>query len=150
MSNLESYELREKIMYAATNALNNLTAYGRKNGDWAVHSIGHTLSVLYDVPHGASLSIGYPAWMRLHKDRAGDRIVELGKNLFNTSSVDETIAELEKLFVSLSSPVRLSDIGIDALEKGEEIINTMISNNVSGNHYKLEEEHYRELVKQMA
>jgi alcohol dehydrogenase YqhD (iron-dependent ADH family) len=150
MNNLENYALREKIMYAATNALNNLTAYGRKNGDWAVHSIGHTLSVLYDVPHGASLSIGYPAWMRLHKERAGERIVELGKNLFNASSVDETVAELEKLFVSLSSPIRLSDLGIDAREKGEEIVQTMISNKVGGNHHKLREEDYGVLVRLMA
>ena len=69
MKDPENYLLREKIMYAATNALNNLTFYGRKSGDWGVHSIGHVLSVLYDIPHGASLSIAYPAWLRLHQDR---------------------------------------------------------------------------------
>jgi hypothetical protein len=137
-------------MYAATNALNNLTAYGRKNGDWGVHSIGHTLSVLYDVPHGASLSIAYPAWMRVLSERAGERILELGRNLFHTSSIEETVANLEKLFTSLSSPIRLSQAGISTAEKGEEIINTMIFNKVGGNHFRFDEEDYRLLVRLMA
>jgi len=150
MDQLDSYELREKIMYAATNALNNLTSYGRKNGDWGVHSIGHVLSVLYDVPHGASLSIGYPAYLRLLRDKAGDRIIELGRNLFNTSTVDETILEMEKLFTSLASPTRLSHCGISVAEKGQEIVKTMISNEVGGNHYKLIEADYRSLIELMA
>lgn len=150
MANPDSYELREKIMYAATNALNNLTAYGRKNGDWGVHSIGHTLSVLYGVPHGASLSIAYPAWMRLLRDRAGDRISELGKHLFSVNSVDETISELENLFTSLASPIRLSQIGLSDEKTLQEIVNTMTTNRVGGNHHKLNEEDYRELVRLMA
>ena len=47
MNDLQDYDLRARIMYAATMALNNLTMYGRESGDWGVHSIGHVLSVLY-------------------------------------------------------------------------------------------------------
>jgi len=60
LNDLENYTLREKIMYAATMALNGLTMQGKKSGDWGVHSIGHLLSLIYDVPHGASLTIVYP------------------------------------------------------------------------------------------
>jgi alcohol dehydrogenase YqhD (iron-dependent ADH family) len=55
MENLSDYDLRAKIMWAATNALNGLTSYGRTSGDWGVHGLGHILSLLYDTPHGASL-----------------------------------------------------------------------------------------------
>ena len=149
MNNLEDYSLRAKIMYAATNALNNLTSYGRKNGDWGVHDIAHVLSVLYDVPHGASLSIVYPAWLRLHRQRAGERIAELGRNLFNTSSLDETIKRLETFLSSIDCPIRLSQINLKAEEKGAEILETMIINEVEGNHHKLDETDYRELIRLM-
>jgi alcohol dehydrogenase YqhD (iron-dependent ADH family) len=149
MDDLENYALREKIMYAATSALNNLTMYGRKNGDWGVHSLGHVLSVLYDVPHGASLSIIFPAWMKLLKEKAGDRIIELGMNLFDVDTVEETIFELEQFFVSIECPTRLADVNIDIKEKGEEIVQTMKANEASGNHHKLGESDYRRLIELM-
>ena len=150
VDNLTDYSLREKIMYAATSALNNLTGYGRKNGDWGVHSIGHVLSVLYDVPHGASLSVAYPAWLRLHLNRDPGRISELGKNLFGTATPIETIESLESFFIKIGSPVRLASCGIDASVKGDEIFRTLKANKVAGNHHKLTDEDYRELIKLMA
>ncbi len=150
MDNLSDYGLREKIMYAATSALNNLTGYGRKNGDWGVHSIGHVLSVLYDVPHGASLSVAYPAWLRLHLTRDPGRISELGKNLFGTTTPIEAIEGLESFFTKIGSPVRLASCGIDASQKGEEIFRTLKANKVGGNHHKLTDEDYRELIGLMA
>jgi alcohol dehydrogenase YqhD (iron-dependent ADH family) len=150
MTDLTNYDLREKIMYAATSALNNLTMYGRKYGDWGVHSIGHVLSVLYDVPHGASLSIAYPAWMKLHLNRCPERIEQLGYHLFGTQTAEETIAEFENFFRKIQSPLTLKSLGIDAAAKGEEIFNTMKSNRVGGNHHKLNDDDYRELIRLMA
>jgi alcohol dehydrogenase YqhD (iron-dependent ADH family) len=150
MADPGSYPLREKIMYAATCALNNLTIYGRKNGDWGVHAIGHVLSVLYNVPHGASLSIAYPAWMRLHLARTPDRIHQLGKNLFGADSAEATVNHLESFFISIGSPVRLSDLKINVTEKGEEIFRTLHSNKSGGNYHKLNDADFRELIRLMA
>ncbi|MCK5338707.1 MAG: iron-containing alcohol dehydrogenase [Bacteroidales bacterium] len=148
MNDLTNYDLRARIMYAATMALNNLTAYGRKSGDWGVHSIGHVLSVLYDVPHGASLSIAYPAWLRLHKDRSADRIIQLGKNLFNVSTVDETINQLEDFFTSIGSPIRLSQTSYGDYSESK-IIDTLRSNKASGMHHRLSGEDHNRLVEIM-
>jgi hypothetical protein len=137
-------------MYAATCALNNLTIYGRKNGDWGVHSLGHTLSVLYDIPHGASLSIVYPAWLRFHLAKIPDRIAELGKNLFGVNTAEETIAALEGFFKTVQSPVRLSEAGINIADKGDEIFRTFVSNRAEGNLHKFNEEGYLELIRLMA
>lgn len=63
LNDLENYELRARLMYAATLALNGTTMNGRATGDWGVHSIGHVLSLLYDTSHAASLSIAEPAWI---------------------------------------------------------------------------------------
>ncbi|HSG67193.1 MAG TPA: iron-containing alcohol dehydrogenase [Bacteroidales bacterium] len=145
MDDLQNYDLRARIMYAATAALNNLTMYGRVSGDWGVHGIGHILSVLYDVPHGASLSITYPAWMRLRREKAGDRIRFLGENLFGTNTIDECILGFEAFFTRIQSPVRISQTSYGNYNK-EEIIATMKANKVSGAHHKMEGDDYQRLL----
>lgn len=144
MENLDSYELRARIMWAATCALNNITIYGRLSGDWGVHAIGHVLSFLYDTPHGATLSIVYPAWMRTLKERAGERILQLGKSLFGATSADDTIDELEAYFKSLGSPVRCHEAGIAASKK-KEILELMNRNQAEGTNFKLSDSE-RELL----
>jgi len=145
LNDLGNYDLRARIMYAATNALNNLLLYGRESGDWGVHSIGHVFSVLYDVPHGASLSIAYPAWLKLQQDRIPGRIAELGKNIFNTSNANDTIAELESFFEAIGSPVRLGTTGISSTQKNN-IIQNMIDKEVEGSHHKLSHQGYDTLI----
>jgi len=148
LRDLENYELRAKIMWAATNALNNLTTYGRESGDWGVHALGHVLSFLYDTPHGATLSIVYPAWMRQLKNRAGERIVQLGRNLFNTKSVGDTILSLEDLFKKLGSPVRCQHAGIDE-SKREDILHLMNRNRAEGTNFKFNDREREELLGHM-
>jgi alcohol dehydrogenase YqhD (iron-dependent ADH family) len=106
--------------------------------------------VLYDVPHGASLSVVYPAWLKLQKDRIPERIAELGLNLFGKSGPDEAIAGLESFFSSLDSPVRLRDININVSEKRKEIYEGLIIGEAGGSHHKLSKEDYHELIDLMA
>jgi alcohol dehydrogenase YqhD (iron-dependent ADH family) len=139
MKDLGNYELRAKIMWAATNALNNLTTYGRASGDWGVHALGHVLSFLYDTAHGATLSIMYPAWMRVMNDRAGDRILEIGNALFHTETIESTISAFEDLFSQLGSPVRCQEMSIDVSKK-DEILSLMNRNRAGGMHHQLSDE----------
>jgi alcohol dehydrogenase YqhD (iron-dependent ADH family) len=145
LNDLCNYDLREKIMYAATMALNGLTLQGKKSGDWAVHGIGHILSLLYDIPHGASLTIVYPAWMKHNIDRAGSRIASLGSGIFNeTLTAAQSVDRIEALFREVECPVRLSETGV-AFEKNK-ILDLLILNKVSGSNYKLKEADLREIV----
>ncbi len=148
MEDLESYELRASIMWAATNALNNTTMYGRVSGDWGVHALGHILSFLYDTPHGATLSIIYPAWLRLMKERAGKRIIQLGQQLFGVDTVEETITSLESFFQKLGSPVNCKEAGIAASKK-EEILDLMNRNRAQGMNHQLSDEERKELLNHM-
>jgi alcohol dehydrogenase YqhD (iron-dependent ADH family) len=146
LADLQNYEYREKIMFAATMALNGMTMYGRSTGDWGVHSAGHCLSLLYDVPHGASLTIVYPAWMRHFKTQAGHRIVQLGSGLFDeTLTADETIDRIEAFFKSLGCPIRLSDLKIPG-DPGQPLFESMVHNKVNGGNLKMKEEDYRALI----
>ncbi len=145
MNDLENYELRARIMWAATNALNNTTMYGRKSGDWGVHALGHVLSFLYDTPHGASLSILYPAWLITMKERAKERIGKLGSELFGTNDSDQTIEAFKDLFDKLGSPVRCQDSGIDPSSK-KEILEFMNKNSASGLNFKLSDDDRKEIL----
>jgi len=136
MNDPANYDLRARIMWAATNALNNTTIYGRDSGDWGVHALGHVLSFLYDTAHGATLSIIYPAWLKVMKERAGEQIREIGMALFGTDTVEAAIAEFEALFTTLGSPVRCQQASIDDSKKGE-ILSLMNRNKAGGLHYRL-------------
>jgi alcohol dehydrogenase YqhD (iron-dependent ADH family) len=146
MNDLHNYEYRERIMFAATMALNGMTMYGRSTGDWGVHSAGHCLSLLYDVPHGASLTIIYPAWMRHFKAQLADRIAELGTGLFDeTLTADESIDRIEAFFKSLGCPTRLSDMNIPG-DLRQPIFESMVHTKVNGGNMKMKEEDYRALI----
>jgi alcohol dehydrogenase YqhD (iron-dependent ADH family) len=148
MADLENYELRARIMWAATNALNNITLYGRAYADWGVHALGHVLSFLFDTPHGASLSIMYPAWMKIMEHRAGPRITALGKVVFGTEGVDDTIQAFKALFGQLGSPLSCAEGGIDRSQRGE-ILSLMNKNRSGGLHHKLSDQE-REAILDLA
>jgi hypothetical protein len=147
MSNLHGYDERAAIMYDATMALNTMTGNGKGGGDWGVHAMGHILSLLHDVPHGASLSIIFPAWMKHNLEKGAERqIAKLGTLLFGKADAANTIARLEDFFRQIGSPVRLSEVGISE-EKFEGIIEHMIRNKAEGRSYKLAEADYRNIMK---
>ncbi len=131
MEKPEDYTLRARIMLAATTALNGLVSYGRLNGDWTSHALGHQLSLLFDTAHGASLSIVFPAWMKHMKPRIGSRLEKLGEDLFGNPSADHAIEGLESFFKRVLCPVRLKEIGI-APDQNEKILALMNKNKCNG------------------
>lgn len=146
LENHSDYDLRARIMYAATMALNGLTGYGKVSGDWAVHGIGHVLSLLYDTPHGASLTIAYPAWLKFFKEPMNDRIAALGTEIFREPmDADEAIFRIEGLFKQIGCPVRLSEINVGPDQK-EKLIAGFVSNRVNGGNMKMTEEDYPKLI----
>jgi alcohol dehydrogenase YqhD (iron-dependent ADH family) len=146
LKDLKNYSLREKIMYSATMALNGLTLQGRNGGDWGVHSLGHILSLLYDIPHGASLTIVYPAWMRFMEKRMPERIALLGSEIFETPLTSgESINKIEEFFRDIECPVRLSEMALPGVQK-EMICKAMVSNKVSGSNLKMKEADYKEII----
>jgi alcohol dehydrogenase YqhD (iron-dependent ADH family) len=151
MNDLHNTDLRARIMYAATCALNGMTFPGKKYGDWAVHGIGHCLSVMYDTAHGATLSIAYPAWLKIHAERIPERIALLGKELFHTTTAEETIDRLTAFFSLLGSPVTLAEAGIKAGNHDkQQFLSVMNKNKVDGLVYKLSAEDHHTLFELMA
>jgi len=148
LSDLGNYDLRARIMWAATNALNGLTGYGRSTGDWGVHALGHILSLMYDTPHGASLTIAYPAWLRYMIKRDPARLEQLGWHLCNIPAITEVITYIENFFVSINCPVRLGEINITSDQKSE-ILHMLNRNKASGRYYVLNNKDRAEILEMM-
>ncbi|MDR0609640.1 MAG: iron-containing alcohol dehydrogenase [Planctomycetaceae bacterium] len=104
---------RATFMWAATLAWNGLAPAGV--GAWSTpnHLIGHSMSALYNTPHGASLSIALSGWLPWYEEQSQEnrkRLDLLGLAVFEQS---RTIDCLREWFHQIKSPTKLGDIGVD-------------------------------------
>lgn len=155
MQEPSNYEYRSQIMWLATNALNGTLKAGKNSGDWGVHGLEHTLSVLYDIPHGAGLTIIYPAWLKNHQPQINSKLAFLAQHVFNVVIEDENnaanlfIQKLEAFFKTIQTPVKLSEANISINDKAK-IIDNFKLNKVSGAVYPLKEADYDAIFDLMA
>ncbi|MFO7862787.1 MAG: iron-containing alcohol dehydrogenase [Salinivirgaceae bacterium] len=141
----ENYDYRANLMWVGTTALNGMTNWGKRTGDWGVHTLGHELSLQFDIAHGASLSIAYPAWMKLQIEKAGNRIASLGQALWGEGDLRATIRNFENFFESMESPIRLQQAGID-VDKRANIVDGLNANQASGAVYPLNDQEREKAV----
>lgn len=124
--NPKEYDLRSEIMWAGTLAHNDLMGTGRVQ-DWSSHMIEHELSGIYDIAHGAGLSIIFPAWMKYVYKEDIPRFAQFANRVFdieiNPRNLEETalkgIDALINFYKSIDMPTKLSqvDIGDENFEK---------------------------------
>jgi len=112
LENPDDYEARGEFAWVATQALNGLTPAGTLGGNFPNHMIEHSLSALYNVAHGAGLSVVIPAWMKWYKEQNISQFERFAKEVFNLSSADDGIYALESWFKKIGSPVSLKEAGI--------------------------------------
>ena len=119
MENPCNYDAWFEVGYAGTIAHNNLLGIGREQ-DWASHKLEHELSAIYDVAHGAGLSVITPAWMKyVYKENIG-MFVQFAVNVMGVEMSFrepeaiclEGIRRLTEFFRSLGLPVTLSELGV--------------------------------------
>ena len=108
----KDYDARSNLAWSATLALNGLTSAGSFGGDWSSHAIEHSLSALYDIPHGAGLAIITPAWMRYVMEEDKEKFERFAKEIFGKSSAEEGIKAFKSWLKSVGAPTSLRDAGI--------------------------------------
>ncbi|RUM41125.1 MAG: NADH-dependent alcohol dehydrogenase, partial [Desulfobulbus sp.] len=120
-----NYNARANLMWTATLALNGLTAAGLGRVGFPMHMIEHSLSALYDVAHGAGLSVIIPGWLHWYSATNPARIAQLGQNIFPNADLqsksvnvaaDHTILLLRNWFTKTNSPVSLQELDIPATD----------------------------------
>ena len=106
------YNARAEFAWAATLALNGLTYAGTSGFSYPNHMIEHSLSALFNVPHGAGLSVVMPAWMKWYHSQNPSQFELFAQHLFGLKAAEQGILALEKWFDKIGTPTRLSQLGI--------------------------------------
>lgn len=112
LTNPADYDARSQFAWAATLALNGLTLSGAAGFSYPNHAIEHSLSALFNVPHGAGLSVVMPAWMKWYLDQNRLQFECFAKYVFGVVTPEEGIAVLEDWFNKIGTTTRLNQLGI--------------------------------------
>ena len=115
----KDYDARAEYALAGAMGHNGFLSVGRKTrGDFSSHRMGHSLSLLYGVAHGASLSVVMPAWARYLYEENPVPFARLGEAVFDIyDGTDEekaldAIEALEDFFKDINAPTTLRELGI--------------------------------------
>lgn len=114
LADRSNYSARSEIMWCGSLSHNDLTGLGHGR-DFSVHQLGHELSAKFDIAHGASLAIMWPAWARYCCAAGPRRFAELGRRVLHiTEQNDEIAAQLtingfEAYWQRIGMPVRFSE-----------------------------------------
>lgn len=120
--NQHNYDLMADFMLSATMGLNGFIAMGVTQ-DWATHMIGHELTALHGLTHGATLAIVFNGTLRTLRKQKYEKILQYGERVWGITQgsdderIDLTIEKTEGFFRSLGLSTHLSEENI-----GEETI----------------------------
>lgn len=116
------YDVMSEYMLGATLGLNDMIAMGVTQ-DWATHMIGHELTALHGLTHGATLAIVINGTLSTLREQKRGKLLQYGERIWGIAEgseeerVEQTLARTEAFFRSLGLSTRLSEEGI-----GEETI----------------------------
>jgi len=122
----DDYKARSELMWAGSLSHNTLTGLGQTL-DFAVHQLGHALSGKFDIPHGESLSIAWPAWAKyVYRDDVA-RFKRYARKVWGISASGDEAAAIAGIsatvdfFRTLGAPVSMTeafggDVDIDIEE----------------------------------
>jgi alcohol dehydrogenase YqhD (iron-dependent ADH family) len=114
----DDYDARANIMWAGMVAQNGIMGVGCEE-DWSSHLLEHELSALYDVAHGAGLTVILPAFMRYQYKYNVMRFARFAVNVFGVimdfekpeRTAEEGIDHLEAFFKSCGLPTTFAELG---------------------------------------
>lgn len=145
LADKDDYDARAEFAWAATQALNGATYLGVEGASFPNHMIEHSLSALFNVPHGAGLSVIMPAWMKWYYTQNEKQFERFAQNLFGKSSAMEGIEALENWFNKIGTPTHLSQLDIDA-SRIDDIVENAYEN---ATFFGLAETYTREVLKEI-
>lgn len=112
--NQYDYAVMSEYMLSATLALNDMIRMGVSQ-DWATHMIGHELTALHGLTHGATLAIVINGTLRVLREQKRGKLLQYGERIWNITGgteeerIEHTIAANEAFFRSLGLSTRLTE-----------------------------------------
>lgn len=122
MKDSTDYDAMSEIMWAGSLSHNGMTGLGAVT-DFAPHQLGHELSAMFDVAHGASLSAVWGAWAMYSYREEPARFARYAQKVWGiTDENDEEAAKKAieatvEYFASMNMPVKFSDLEIGVQPK---------------------------------
>ena len=154
MRNPEDYGARANLMWAGMIAHNGTCGVGCEE-DWASHFLEHEISAIYNVTHGAGLSVIFPAWMTWMTEHNMDKIVQYAVRVWGVPEANdkkavalEGIARLRAFFKSIGLPVTFRELGIEHPDI-DRLADSLHRNKgeLVGNYVKLTKEDSKEIYR---
>lgn len=124
LANPGDYQALSELMWCGSQSHNGLTGLGGKKC-FAPHQLGHELSAMFDVAHGASLSAIWDSWARYSMDADPARFARYGEKVWGLSPDGKTAEELaleaiettSAYFRELGMPTCFSTLGCGVLKE---------------------------------
>ena len=111
------YDAMSEIMWCGSISHNGMTGLGAET-DFAPHQLGHELSAMFDVAHGASLSAIWGSWAMYSYKEEPARFARYGEKVWGITADTEEEAAVKAIeatvdyFQSLDMPVNFTTLGI--------------------------------------
>lgn len=120
----KNYEAMSEVMWCGSVSHNDFTGLGRGK-DFSAHKMGHVLSGVYDVAHGASLAVMWPAWAAYVYEEKPERFAQFAERVWgvNAGTPEERsragIRLTKEFFEQLGMPTNFSKLGIGVLSDAD-------------------------------
>jgi alcohol dehydrogenase YqhD (iron-dependent ADH family) len=136
----DEYSARANLMWGATLALNGLTKAGVGEHFFPVHMIEHSISALFDVPHGAGLAALLPGWMEWFAGNGNAfRVAAVGQAVFGVDkalpdgeAASEMIVNFSRWLKKINCPADLHDLSISSGDHRRIAENAMVQAEIWG------------------
>ena len=118
LQNSQDSDARSTFMWAATMGWNGLNVAGIGAFSMPCHTLEHPVSALYDISHGAGLSILTPQWMMMELENKEAKFARFAYEVFGVSlpsQKEQAIAGVEALkswYKEIGAPLTFADAGI--------------------------------------
>ncbi|MDR1222003.1 MAG: iron-containing alcohol dehydrogenase [Tannerella sp.] len=115
--NQHDYDTMADFMLSATMALNDFIRMGITQ-DWVTHMIGHELTALHGIDHGASLAIVLNGTLKTLREQKRGKLLQYAERIFSITQgeddgrINQALEKTEAFFRSLGLATRLSEAGI--------------------------------------
>ena len=110
----ENIDARASFMWAATLSWSGICQAGIPNPSMPCHALEMPMSAIYDMAHGAGLSVVIPAWIATVGERHLPRIQSFAGAVFGTyAETSPALAEIfRQYYRTIGSPVTFTEAGV--------------------------------------
>jgi alcohol dehydrogenase YqhD (iron-dependent ADH family) len=122
------YDAMSELMWCSSLSHNGLTGLGAET-DFAPHKLGHELSAMFNVAHGASLTAVWGSWARYVYKEEPERFARFAREVFGCTisdpiaAAEEGIERMILFFRSIAMPISLPGLSVGVIS--EEAIQKM-------------------------